>query len=130
MNPPKKCPGCGAGLAIPPEWFLCSTRTSTPTNSSYNCLTRQRDALAAHVKRLEDAGDRVSSAADAAWNDIREHLQVANYNLHGKLNTGDYIEPPRPPVTIHQAGIDASQAVNKRLLDALAGWTKAKEAKP
>ena len=71
------------------------------------------------IKRLEQAGDVLKSAADAADDDIGEHLQVANYNLHGLLNTGERIEPPNPPERIHQAGIDVSVAVRKNIRKAL-----------
>lgn len=82
------------------------------------------------IKRLEEAGEFLDDVADAADDDIREHLQVANYNLHGLLNTGEKIDPPNPPQTIHQAGIDASVAVRNDIRKARENWIKAKEAKP
>lgn len=86
--------------------------------------------LRARVKRLEEAGQLLDDVADAADDDIREHLQVANYNLHGFLNTGERIQPPNPPQTIHQAGIDASVAVREDIRKARNEWRKAKEATP
>lgn len=85
--------------------------------------------LLAKIQRLVEAGDAMDKVADAADDDIREHLQVANYNLHGLLNTGDRIEPPNPPQTIHQAGINASVAVRDEIRKARARWTAAKEEK-
>lgn len=80
----------------------------------------------ARIARLEEAGDKLASTAWDADDDIREHLQVANYNLHGLLNTGERIDPPNPPQTIHQAGIDASVKVRHRLQEHVREWRKAK----
>lgn len=85
---------------------------------------------AAKLRALELAGQVLSAAADAADADIGQHLQVANYNLHGLLNTGDRIDPPNPPQTIHQAGIDASVAVRHQVRLARQAWRQAREAKP
>lgn len=82
------------------------------------------------IKRLEEAGDELTESSHSADDDIREHLQVANYNLHGLLNTGERITPPNPPKTVHQAGIDASVRVRERLRAARLAWKAAKEAKP
>jgi 6-phosphogluconolactonase (cycloisomerase 2 family) len=81
------------------------------------------------IKRLEEAGDELTESSHSADDDIREHLQVANYNLHGLLNTGERITPPNPPKTVHQAGIDASVRVREKLRAARLAWKAAKEAK-
>lgn len=86
--------------------------------------------LRERVKRLEEAGDVVASVADAADNDIGQHLQVARYNLHGLINTGEKIDPPNPPHTIHQAGIDASVVVRQAIRNARIEWKRAKGANP
>jgi hypothetical protein len=86
--------------------------------------------LEERVKRLEEAGDILGDAADAADIDIGQHLQVANYNLHGLLNTGDRVNPPNPPHTIHQDGIDESVVVRQKVRQARQAWQQAKEAKP
>jgi hypothetical protein len=93
-------------------------------------LERELNAAQQRIKRLEEAGETLNDVSVAADDDIREHLQVANYNLHGLLNTGERITPPNPPKTIHQAGIDASVRVRERLRTARVAWRKAKEAKP
>jgi cell division septum initiation protein DivIVA len=82
------------------------------------------------IKRLEEAGDELTESSHSADDDIREHLQVANYNLHGLLNTGERITPPNQPKTVHQAGIDASVRVREKLRAARLAWKAAKEAKP
>lgn len=93
-------------------------------------LERELNAANDRIKRLEEAGDELTESSHSADDDIREHLQVANYNLHGLLNTGERITPPNPPKTVHQAGIDASVRVRERLRAARLAWKAAKEAKP
>ena len=96
-------------------------------------LTQMADRLDEQnerIKRLEAAGDELTESSHSADDDIREHLQVANYNLHGLLNTGERITPPNPPKTVHQAGIDASVRVREKLRAARLAWKAAKEAKP
>lgn len=89
-------------------------------------LAKELNEMKARMARLEAAGDKLASTALDADDDIREHLQVANYNLHGLLNTGERIDPPNPPQTIHQAGIDASVKVRHRLQEHVREWRKAK----
>lgn len=84
---------------------------------------------ATRIKQLEKAGEACDCALGIAYNDIRQHLQVANYNLHGLMNTGEKIEPPNPPQTIHQAGIDASMHVCAIIEECRRHWTKTKAAK-
>jgi hypothetical protein len=86
--------------------------------------------LKERIKRLEEAGNTCQITLLQADDDIREHLQVANYNLHGLLNTGERIAPPNPPQTIHQAGIDASAVVRAAIKFAVRIWHAAKETKP
>jgi hypothetical protein len=93
-------------------------------------IVRELNRLNERIKRLEEAGEFLDDVADAADDDIREHLQVANYNLHGLLNTGERIQPLNPPQTIHQAGIDASVAVREDIRKARKCWKEAKEATP
>lgn len=93
-------------------------------------LERELASAKERIRRLEEAGDALASVANTAEDDIRQHLQVANYNLNGLLNTGDRIDPPNPPHTIHQAGIDASVVVCKAIRNARSEWKQAKEAKP
>lgn len=93
-------------------------------------LKAEREHLLTRVTQLEEAGEFLDDVLDAADDDIREHLQVANYNLHGLLNTGERIQPPNPPQIIHQAGIDASVKVREDLRKARNEWRKAKEATP
>lgn len=128
-----KCPFCGAVsrfLRGPVEHWDCgsSIRRDKPVSISQTlrCLVVERDLLKARMARLEAAGDKLASTAWDADDDIREHLQVANYNLHGLLNTGERIDPPNPPQTIHQAGIDASVNVRHRLQEHAREWRKAK----
>jgi hypothetical protein len=92
-------------------------------------LARKYTEAEKRIKRLEEAGDELTESSHSADDDIREHLQVANYNLHGLLNTGERITPPNPPKTVHQAGIDASVRVRERLRAARLAWKAAKEAK-
>lgn len=70
MNAPQKCPKCGAdlmgsagGVAMyecltdlihDPHGTLRAIQTAT-------CITRQRDALAERVKRLEEAGNKLAA---------------------------------------------------------------------
>lgn len=125
---PDSCPVCGGTDGIERRIYRETT---------IDRLTRERDLARealeryeARVKRLEEAGEFLDDVADAADDDIREHLQVANYNLHGLMNTGERIKPPNPPQTIHQAGIDASVAVREDIRKARNFWKEAKEAKP
>jgi DNA repair exonuclease SbcCD ATPase subunit len=64
-------------------------------------LARKYTEAEKRIKRLEEAGDELTESSHSADDDIREHLQVANYNLHGLLNTGERITPPNPPKTVH-----------------------------
>lgn len=50
----------------------------------------------------------------AAMDDIREHLQVAKYNLRGEC-CGEIMTKPTTPQLIHEAGISASESVIERL---------------
>jgi hypothetical protein len=140
------CPFCNA--AVDPEWqygnvawFKCGTmvrrdqinradQTRTCVEDEVGMLTDQRDQLLQKVQRLEKAGDFGYCALGFADDDIREHLQVANYNLHGLLNTGEKIQRPNPPQTIHQEGIDASCRVRSLIAESRRMWNQAKETKP
>jgi uncharacterized protein YegJ (DUF2314 family) len=112
-------------------WRECVADVSRiPLKSLAAQLERELAAANERIAALEKAGDSMQIAANRADDDIREHLQVANYNLHGLLNTGERIEKPSPPQTIHQAGIDASVRVRKMLQESVREWAKAKESKP
>ena len=50
----------------------------------------------------------------AAMDDIREHLQVAKYNLRGEA-LGEIVGKPDMPKLIHEAGITASEEVIEKL---------------
>jgi hypothetical protein len=91
---------------------------------------KELEEARAEIQRLKDAGETLNEVAAAADDDIREHLQVANYNLHGLMNTGERVTPPNPPQTVHQAGIDASVRVRERIRAARLAWRKAQEATP
>lgn len=69
------------------------------------------DEIRRKDRALMDALDTLRAADD----DIREHLQVARYNLTGMMHTGDQCPIPNPPVLIHAAGISASDAVRERI---------------
>lgn len=69
MTPPDKCPRCGAEL-IPPhkgsiraEYQCGSDYYDGVTYEGRTCTETQRDALAARVKELEEAGDAMRKAA-------------------------------------------------------------------
>lgn len=135
-KPKPTCPFCMSALEITDAggnpWFECGT---TMGFKSSTCCGREPMAVKLReaqerIKRLEEAGDELTESSHSADDDIREHLQVANYNLHGLLNTGERITPPNPPKTVHQAGIDASVRVRERLRAARLAWKAAKEAKP
>jgi hypothetical protein len=116
-------------LKIESEWDAHSVAVmlgGKVGESTRAVIAREVPRLVERVKRLEEAGDCQRSANATADDDIREHLQVANYNLHGLLNTGERITPPNPPQTIHQAGIDTSVRVLERLRFARNEWDKAK----
>lgn len=55
----------------------------------------------------------------AADDDIREHLQVARYNLTGMMHTGDQCPIPNPPLLIHADGIAKSERVRAQIRDVL-----------
>lgn len=93
-------------------------------------LARQLKAAQERIAQLESVGDVLNIAIGAADDDIREHLQVANYNLHGLMNTGERVTPPNPPQTVHQAGIDASVRVRESIRLARLAWFKVRKAKP
>lgn len=129
-----KCPFCGSSESWYKGVFECCSVHQNGVCKEHMraqpCLRAERDKLKATVARLEAAGDALDEAADAAADDIREHLQVANYNLHGLINTGERIEPPNPPRIIHQGGIDVSVAVRENIRKARRGWKVAKEVTP
>lgn len=131
-----KCPKCGSP-ALSSDYqraFECGTvgdrRGTLHHTTTCRYFSEFRKPLDAYIKRLEEAGDKMASVADAADDDIGQHLQVANYNLHGLINTGEKIDPPNPPHTIHHAGIDASVVVRQAIRNARIEWKRAKEAKP
>ncbi len=45
-----------------------------------------------------------------AMDDIRQHLQVAKYNLRGEC-CGDKMEIPQKPLLVHERGIAQSERV-------------------
>ncbi len=61
------------------------------------------------VSEMQDIADALS----VAMTDIREHLQVAKYNLRGEC-AGQIMEKPITPQLIHERGIAASEAVIER----------------
>ncbi len=74
------------------------------------------------IQGLRDAADRIErleKALCAADDDIREHLQVARYNLTGMMHTGDQCPVPKTPTLIHAEGIAASDRVRKQIQKAL-----------
>lgn len=68
-------------------------------------------SLACELERQHAELRETLSAAD---DDIREHLQVARYNLTGKMHTGDQCPIPTPPLLIHAEGIAKSDRVRER----------------
>lgn len=122
-----------SALEVEREWHANAIATmlgGKPGESQRKVIQREVPKLLGRIKRLEEAGDILSLVAEAADSDIRQHLQVANYNLHGLMNTGEKIEPPNPPLTIHQGGIDQSTKVCEHIQIARCGWKDAKENKP
>jgi hypothetical protein len=67
------------------------------------------------IRKLKSIMAEMYRVLDLADDDIREHLQVANYNLYGKINTGEFIKPPNPPEIIHERGINASLEVRNSI---------------
>lgn len=70
------------------------------------------------IQGLRDAADRMERLEKvlvAADRDIREHLQVARYNLTGMMHTGDQCPIPNPPTLIHAEGIAASERVRDQI---------------
>lgn len=55
---------------------------------------------------LEEARDAMAAAMD----DIRGHVQVADYNLNG-IQLGEFVGKPTTPNLVHQKGIDESRQV-------------------
>lgn len=86
-------------------WALAEIDRLNVTLSAF-AQKAQRDAV-----RDEETLEVLRAADD----DIREHLQVARYNLTGMTHLGDQMPIPNPPRLIHQAGIDASDAVRRRI---------------
>lgn len=72
-------------------------------------------AFAEGARREAIRNEETISVLWAADDDIREHLQVARYNLTGMMHTGDQMPIPNPPQLIHQAGIDASDTVRAKI---------------
>jgi hypothetical protein len=74
------------------------------------------------IQGLRDAAnrmERLEKALVAADHDIREHLQVARYNLTGMMHTGDQCPIPNPPLLIHAEGIAKSDGVRAQIRAAL-----------
>lgn len=127
------CPKCGAPqLKRFHNAFECGSANAGWHYQSNECQRREaflrleaeRDALQARVKRLEEAGEACHAALGFADDDIREHLQVANYNLNGLLNTGDKIAKPDQPKLIHQSGIDESLKVREIIRSTRLAWRR------
>lgn len=68
-------------------------------------------ALREENERLNRGLHIALDALSKARRDIREHLQVAKWNLNGEVIPGETIDPPTTPNLIHQSGIDASERV-------------------
>lgn len=110
----KKCEQCESE-AFCDKCFTC-----------FDCLEQDEQAASKRIAELESAlaherrkCEALADATRAAMNDIREHLQVAKYNLRGEINTGEVIERPNPPMLIHEAGISCSERVMEKCRKAL-----------
>lgn len=87
----------------------------TPDSEPYLKCVRECHLLHAEIHKLKSIMLEMSQTLSLADDDIREHLQVANYNLYGKINSGEFITPPNPPVVIHENGIKTSLEVRNRI---------------
>lgn len=74
-------------------------------------MAKQIAALREENERLKRVLDIALDALSKARRDIKEHLQVAKWNLNGEVIPGETIDPPITPSLIHQSGIQASERV-------------------
>lgn len=73
--------------------------------------------------------EQVRDALALAMDDIREHVQVADYNLNG-MSLGEFVGKPDPPQLVHQQGIDTSRARLEKCRQAMVKlhqWTSGEE---
>ena len=70
---------------------------------------------AEHCRKIEERLYEALDMLNRADDDIRELLQVAKYNLYGQMNTGEYVDPPNPPVLVHEKGIQTSEGVRRAI---------------
>ena len=86
------------------------TPVSVPPDP-YQRLLKDHRRLKEEFNKLKSVAELMYGALDKADDDIREHLQVAKYNLYGQINSGEFIGKPNPPITIHEHGIKTSLEV-------------------
>lgn len=131
MTSPSSTPPPGVPFKLPVKYDPCFLEIVDGIEG-YVCAIRNEEkaaylvhAINAHAKfesenaelrrALEVCRDALSHADD----DIREHLQVARFNLTGKTHTGEQLEIPNPPLLIHAHGIAQSMIVRAECKEAL-----------
>lgn len=86
----------------------------------------KQNAIYLTVFELQDIADALSAAMD----DIRQHVQVAKYNLRGEC-CGELMPRPNPPMFVHERGIAASEnAINRCRKVWLKIWNHIQDEQP